>query len=157
MAETTYDKQTLEAYAKAYEVINQAYWRKNRTIAPTLYDKCQTQPALGFTELYLKAIRERVLNDTDNQLIAMYLDEVPGDFKVTSERVSNEQQGVWVLAAWGKRIHTLTPSEVAEQLGVTVQMVSKLIRQGKLDAVKVDGHWLVSQHSVTMYKDRQRK
>lgn len=152
----TYTDEALEAYGKAYAILARAYERAKVKITPYQYDKAQEMPALGFTDLYLKAIRSHILTQADQELISIYLDEVPGDFETTSERISTEQQGIWVLAAWGKRIHTLTHAEAAEQLGVSAPMITKLIKSGKLDAVKVDKHWLISQHSVTMYKDGRR-
>lgn len=153
-----YTTEVLEGYGKAYAVLKRAYDRKNGLrITPHEYDKCQDTPAIGFTELYLKAMRLQILNPDDEMLIANYMGEIPGDFEVTALRTTPEEQGVWILAAWGGRIHTLRPADVAKQLDVSHPMVTKLIQQGKLDALKINGHWLVSQHSVTMYKENRKK
>lgn len=151
-----YTTEVLEGYGKAYAVLKRAFDRKHIRVTPFEYDKCQDTPAIGFTQLYLKAIQKNILNSTDDFLISYYMSEIPSDFEVTATRATPEEQGVWVLAAWGKRIHTLTPAQVAEQLDVSAPMVTKLIQQGKIDAVKVDGHWLISQHSVTMYNENRR-
>lgn len=147
-----YPAEALKAYGRATKVISDAYKRRGESISPIDYSRCQDYPALGFTTLLTKAIRAGVLTDRDDYLISLYFDDIPGDFSVPEGRVPNEDQCTWILGYWGGTTHTMTASQAAERLGVSAPMISKLIDQGKLDAVKMDGKWYITPRSVTQYR-----
>lgn len=153
-----YPKEALEAYGKASAILKAAFDRNDKHIPLSELDQVQDNPPRGFTKLFLRSIRERVLTDQDQKLIAYYLNEVPGDLEVQPGRISNPDMGVFQIAMIGKRAHTMTPAEAAKELEVSQPMVTKLMTQGKIDAVKIDGRWLISPHSVTKYRsDVQHK
>lgn len=54
------------------------------------------------------------------------------------------------LAAFNE-IETVTLNKAAQMLGVTKQRVSKLIKDGKIDALKVNGRYSVITSSVREY------
>ncbi len=51
----------------------------------------------------------------------------------------------------------LTPEEVAEKLKLHPDTVKRLLRQGKIPGVKIEGSWRISISELNAYLDQQRK
>lgn len=54
-------------------------------------------------------------------------------------------------------VEELTPKEVALELKVTKQYVSKLLRNGKLEGRIKDGKWLISRLQLEEFKKNRRR
>lgn len=64
-------------------------------------------------------------------------------------------EGRWAVRAAGQEPVTLTASEAAVVGKVTNRQISALARTGQIDAVKVDGQWLIDGASLAAYRERR--
>ena len=53
-----------------------------------------------------------------------------------------------------RRLKVLTTSEVAEKLGVHPKTISRLIRQGKISAVKLANRWIVEEATFESFGEK---
>ena len=151
---------TVAAYAKAFTVVQRALDRGKKPgdrNNPYDWEKCCLRPSDGFTPLYLRAVKTHALTQTDEDLIAAFLDEVDADDNIHTPRpIPPEQQALWQLTYfhWDK---VYTVEEAAEELGVSKQRITALIRNGQLDAVKVrNRYYYIAGYSVERRKHSEK-
>lgn len=51
----------------------------------------------------------------------------------------------------------LTTRQVAQLLGVGINIVSRYVREGRLEGRKVDGRWFIKRDSALAFATRDRK
>lgn len=152
---------TVKAYARAFCVLRRAILRKDDTgradgsvITPHMLEECMSRPADGMTPLFLRATKMKALTEADNDLIGAFLEGVDVEDIHTPRPIPQEQQGIWLLEYYHWRDY-YTVSEAADELGVSKQRISKLIKDGRLDYVKVRNRYYISNQSVELRKDEE--
>lgn len=125
-------------------------------VPQNVLDMCFARPITGVGQLNLRCIAERVLDEADSDLLGYYIGNAPEGMLATLVDESRLRGGFALGNFW---YHDVPALRAAERLGVTRQAISKLVKEGKLDGVKVGSpaRLMISHASLDSYARRAGK
>lgn len=135
-------------------VIRNAFDREGKEwFTDALNENMYLDPLVGFVELNKKAIAEKVLNKSDKEQVAYYVGNIPDAWVGSITDKTGLRAGFYIGIYSGT---TMTMREVADYLGVSPSMVTKLCAQGKIKSIGAGNKPVALRPSVVEYA-KERK
>lgn len=109
-----------------------------------------TAPRAGYPVIMRKLMTARAINAEDDAVIRAIADNTePGeDYGTTYQRLTLEDQGALMLEAMRFDSSMLSVEEAAAKLSASPQRVSSLLKEGRLQGLKINDQQLIFESSI---------